>query len=258
MAKISFAKATEPTAAAATEIEAEILSDKQEVSSAITPKTESALSVKPPAGDDFSGEVTRNDVRLPRLYLVGRTSDLANSFSPGSFVISKEVAISDGKTPLTVIATRVKKQYQENIEWDDPDRNDKMRVYDTLADVKANGGTLTWEKGEGNFSEIAHIELLVEKPEGISDEADAQFFVNGDGKAFAHVVWTVSSSGYSAVAKPLISARVSGHLKENGFIGGKWHLTSVLVSKGKLSWWAPVLRTAGVTTEQFRKDLETL
>lgn len=254
MARVSFAAA----AAQATEEAVVSPTDNKDVSLAVAPKTETALAVHRTGGDDLSADISRQDIKLPRLNLVGRTSELSNVFSPGSYVISQEAAISDGKTPLTVIANRVRKQYQTNLDWDTEGRDDLMQTVDTIEEVKALGGTITNQKGENCWAAIAHVEWLIEKPENLDEEAALKFFVAADGKDHAHVIQTVSGSAYSAIAVGLITARTAGHLKELGFKGGKWKLTSTFKTSGKFSWWLPVLRPAGLTSEAFRADLETL
>ena len=255
MAKVSFSQATaEPVA-----VEAEVLPfDKQEVSLAVAPQSQTALAVKSDSPEDFSGTVDRSDVRLPRLHLVSKTSDLATTFSPGSFVLNKEALISDGKTPLTVVCNRLKKSYQLYVDFDDPERDEKRKVVGTIEEVKALGGIISNAKEENCWSPLADIELLIKKPEGVSEEADPQFYVSAGGAEWAHVAYTVASSAYTAVAVQLITARTSGHLKATGFKGGLWHLTSKMATSGRFSWICPVLRTAGATTPEFQADLETL
>lgn len=255
MPKVSFAAAT----AAPTTVEAEVSPvDKQEVSLAVAPRQQTALAVNSDSPEDFNGQVDRSDVRLPRLHLVSKTSDLATTFSPGSFVLNKEALISDGKTPLTVVCNRLKKSYQLYVNFDDPEREEKRKVVGTVEEVKALGGVISNAKEENCWSPLADIELLIKKPEGVSEEADPQFYVSAGGAEWAHVAYTVASSAYTAVAVPLITARTSGHLKATGFKGGLWHLTSKMATSGRFSWICPVLRTAGATTPEFMADLETL
>lgn len=231
--------------------------DQEEVSKAIAPAAPKTVAVNSASvEDDFIGEATREDIRLPRLYLVGKTGDLSNSFSPGSFVVAKEAAISDGKTPLIITAVRGRKQYQNNVPWDDPERQEKTRVVDTPQEVKEAGGVITYEKGEDNYSAIAHFELLIEKPDDIGPEGESHFFTEICGKQFAHVVWTLSGSAYSGAAVPILTARLSGHLRPTGFRGGSWSLSSKIEVKGKLSWWKPVLRSNGLHSEEFLEALK--
>lgn len=228
--------------------------DKEEVSQAIAPVADKTLATSAPV-DDFIGEATREDIRLPRLYLVGKTGDLSNTFDSGSFVIAKEAAIGGEKSPLVITVIRGLKQYQNNVPWDDPERQEKTRIFNTPQEVKEAGGVITYEKGDDNYSAIAHFELLIEKPEDIGPEGESFFFNEVAGKQFAHVIWTLSGSAYSAVAVPVLTARLSGHLRQQGFRGGSWTLSSKIVTKGKLSWWTPVIRSNGMHPPEFLEAL---
>jgi len=204
--------------------------------------------------DDLEGEIGRNDVRLPRLNLVARTGDLAELFAPGSYVLNKEVKLSKGTGDdfLTIVVLRLRKQYQESLPYGDPT---PARVYDTAEEVRANGGTVAYGKGAGIFGEIAHMELLIQAPENVSEEADGHFFFEADGVRYTHCAFTVGATAYSAVAKPIISARMN-HLRDTGLAGGKWALGSVLKKANGNSWYIPTIKTDGMTTEKFREDVK--
>ncbi len=193
------------------------------------------------------GEWTTEDLRLPRLNLVNKSGELADSFTPGTWVVNREHAITtinaENKNigePLTVIAATLSKQYQENTEFD-PSTPRKMAS--TAEEVRALGGRISREKGEGNFSELAHIELFVEAPEGLNEEAAALFFYTFGKKKYGRFVYTASGGAFSAVAVTMASASRT-YLKDSGLIGGSWSLSSALIKDSKNSWWKPVLRSA--------------
>ena len=204
------------------------------------------------------GEWTSDDIRLPRLNLVNKSGDLSNSFVPGTFVIQKEHQISEvmkdnkekGDT-ITVIGARMGKQYQENIPYEDRE-SVPTRVFDRADQIREAGGYVSRKKGAGNFSEIAHIEN-----DSLSEEAEALFFYTFGEKKYARVIYTASSTSFSAVAVPMASA-LRGHLAETGLIGGFWHLGSVLTKDAKNSWWSPTLRTAGLVEPEVQKEIQAL
>jgi hypothetical protein len=197
------------------------------------------------------GEWTYDDIKLPRLNLVNKSGELADSFTPGTFTINSEHALTelaagakDKGSPLTVIGVRMKKQYQENIRFDDRDVF-PTRVFDSAAEVADNGGRISWrDKGQNFYSEIAHIEFLIQKPEGLPEEVDPLFFYPIGDHSYARVIYTVGSTAFTAVAVTMASA-LRGHLSETGLIGGFWTLGSKLRKNEKNSWWAPTLRSAG-------------
>jgi len=222
----------------------------------IVPATPAPLAVVNDAGGDMVGEISRNDVRLPRLNMVARTGDLAELFQPGAFVLNKEIKLCEGsgKDSLNIIAVRLRKQYQESLPFGDPEM---PRIFDSAEDVRANGGTVAYGKGAGIFAEIAHAELLIEKPAGVPEEYDGHFFFESEGKQYAHCVYTVSGTAYNSFARPLISARFN-HLSGTGLVGGLWTLTSELKKANGNAWFSPVLKTAGMTSEQFRQDVTAI
>jgi hypothetical protein len=211
------------------------------------------------------GEWTTDDVRLPRLNLVNKSGDLSNNFTPGLWVINKEHVISEISkenkergVPITVIGVRAMKQYQENIPYDLRD-SVVSRVFNSAAEVRSAGGILSRKKGEGLFSELAHIEFLIQKPEGLSEEASAQFFFTFGDKDYARVIYTASSTAFGAVAVPLASAVASsGHLNETGFTGGYWLLGSELKRDTKNSWWQPTFKSNGLVPAEIREEIAAI
>jgi hypothetical protein len=221
---------------------------------AIVPATESAPALYNAGNptDDLAGEIGRSDVRLPRLNLVARTGDLAELFDPGSYVLNKEIKLSKGgEELLTLVVLRLRKQYQEALPFGDPET---PRVFETAEEVRANGGTVSYGKGPGIFAEIAHLELLIRKPESLPTEAEPQFFFESEGHLWTHCVFTVGGTAYGQVAKPIISARMN-HLRDTGLVGGLWTLGSFLKKANGNAWFTPVLKTAGKTSDQFRQDV---
>lgn len=210
------------------------------------------------------GEWTTKDIRLPRLNLVNKSGELANSFIPGCYVISKEHQINnlaegsrEKSSPLNVIVATMNKQYQENIAFDDRDTKTAQGPFNTAAEVKNAGGRISRDKGEGCFSEIAHLELFIEQPETLAEDATALFFNTLGGKKFARVVWTVSGTAYGAVAVTVASA-LRGHLAQTGLVGGWWQLSSSLIKGQTNSWWQPAIKTNGLTDAKLSEEVEAL
>ena len=210
------------------------------------------------------GEWTYDDIKLPRLNLVNKSGELADLFTPGTFAINKEhglTKISEAdKTvglPLTVIATRMKKQYQENIRYEDREIT-PQRTFDSATEVAANGGRVDWKnKGPGFFSEMAHIELLIQKPEGLPEEVDPLFYYAIGEQSYARVIYTVSGTAFTAVAVTVASA-LRGHLSETGLHGGLWLLGSKLRKNEKNSWWAPTIRSNGLLDAESLEQVKAI
>lgn len=207
------------------------------------------------------GEWTTQDTRLPRLNLVNKSGELANSFVPGTYVINKEHQINglaegsrEKSAPVNVIVASMAKQYQENIPFDERESK-PAQVFNKSEEVFKVGGKISRQQGEGFFSEIAHIELFIEQPEGLGEDATALFYYTFGGKKYARVIWTVSGTAFGAVAVTVASA-LRGHLSSTGLTGGVWQLSSNLIKGQKNSWWQPAIRTNGLTDDKTRAEVE--
>lgn len=222
-------------------------------SSAPAPTTAAVVTAAPssvvphtaPSVDDVQGDIDFSDIKLPRLNLVQRTGDLPDRFDFGSFVLNKECNL--GKE-LHMIALNIKKQYQEKTEYGSGTQG---RVFNTREEVKADGGTFGFRDGE--FSELAHIHLLVQMPEGLEKQPDAAsvidlFIYEIDGKLWAPVVFSVGRSSYTALAKPLLTSR-QFQLRDGLWRGG-WELTSKINKGAKGSWATPTPRFLGRLKEE--------
>lgn len=232
--------------------------------------TETAVVVKPdlavavPLADPAKGlvgEWTAQDTRLPRLNLVNKSGELANSFVPGTFVINKEHQLNQLLTddrarsaPVNVIVATMAKQYQENIPYDERETT-PARIFNRASDVMAAGGQISRLSGAGKFSEIAHLELFIEQPEELSEDAQALFYYTLGGKKYTRVIWTVSGTAFGAVAVTVASA-LRGHLSATGLTGGQWLLGSSLIKGQKNSWWQPSIRTNGLVAPEVAKEIE--
>src|SRR5260370_36999431 len=102
-------------------------------------ETSTTLAKPMPPMAQFSGDWDYSDTRKPRINLVHKTSDseLITDFGIGSFVLNKEVRLSDGKTPLMVTAMRAGKDYIQKLPFGDPEM---PLIFKTTDEVIANGG----------------------------------------------------------------------------------------------------------------------
>lgn len=205
-----------------------------------------------------------SDTRPTRLNLVNKTGVLGNDFTPGCWVLDKQHAISkidpaDKKkgVPMRVIALQMMKQYQENIPYDDREQT-PARLFNSASEVREVGGQVHWTRGAGFFSEIAHVEFLIQAMEDISEDAESLFYaVASDGARYTRAMATFASTAYSGVAVPLATS-LRAHLAATGLKGGQWDLGSAIVTKADKSWWTPTIRSAGLVTEAQKAMIETL
>lgn len=237
MATVSFKEAA-PEAAAQTpaqEVQIVPAGDKhpQEI-------TVSSASI-PGGAKGMQGEFTARDIQLPRLSLVQKIGDLADSgLMPGSFVFNKEVQLTDGKTPIEMTVLRLVKQYRQKLEYGDPAT---PLVFDTQQQVIDNGGTLRY--GEPNyFQEVAHLFVAIAKPTNLAEEHAAHFYRQHNGKHYTLAVYSVASTAFTAVGKKVITAGYN-QLRDGLWLG-KWALTSNLQKNTKGSWFVPDAKFDGM------------
>ena len=203
-----------------------------------------------PVAAGVQGEVTMQDIKLPRLNLTQKVGGLADTFHPGSIIFEKQVVLSDGKDPVDLTPIQLRKQYQKKVTWGEGD-GEQPEVYDTAEEVIANGGSL--EYGDENFfSPIAHIQFAIKLPataveagEELEDAMSAidLFPYEFADERYALALWTVGSSAYTALAKPILTMSTS--LLRNGLYTGHFHVGSEIRKNARNSWYAPRVKFAG-------------
>lgn len=218
------------------------------------PQKVTVSSVSIPGGArGMQGEFTSKDIQLPRLSLVQKIGDLADSgLTPGAFVFNKEVQLTDGKIPLDLTVLHLKKQYRQKIEYGDPAT---PLTFDTQQEVIDNGGTLRY--GEPNyFQEVAHLFVAIAKPENLSEQHTAHFYREHANKQYTLAIYTVASTAFTAVGKKVITAGYNQ--LRNGLWLGKWVMTSNLQKNTKGSWFVPEARFDGMYDTETAAFFESM
>lgn len=180
------------------------------------------------------GEINQTDIRLPRVNLVQKMSETAEVFKFGDIIFEKTVKIGDLNTPVGITVLGIKKQYQQDL----PYGSEEMpMVFDTSEQVRAAGGSVI-PRSENYFAEIAHIRLVIEAPESLSEEELEFFPYQFNDKSYAQAVITVGRSAYGTFAKPLIT-HAFNTLKDCLW-AGKFELHADLKKSPKGSYVVPV------------------
>ena len=201
-----------------------------------------------PAG--MTGEISMDDVKLPSLKLVGKTSEMANEFPAGSWVFDGSVMVSDGKTPFNVVVVQFAKRYQEVRPYDE-DNSQPPLVLDTMNQVRAAGGGFEKDSAK-QFMPIAHIQLLIEAPASLDEADKGRFSLAFENKRYTLAVFSaLSRTAYSAVGREITSAAIAGALKES-LAGAVWEMSSELIKTAKNSWWGPKIKVGSITTKEFQ------
>lgn len=208
------------------------------------------------AADDMQGDFNPNDIRWPRVNLIHKTSkqEAIDAFGIGSFVLNQELKLSDGKTPLPIIAVRFVKDLIQKLPFGDPEQ---PKVFKTEQEVLDAGGSLRYEDVDsGNyFMARGHVQLLIPKPD---DADDTLFPYEHNGKAYAMALLTVSSSAYTSAGKELNTLRANNKVMRKGLRYGKLLLTSAARKNAKFSWVVPVIKFDGENDAELVKFIENL
>ena len=211
------------------------------------------------SNEDFGGEWNREDVRLPRINLIHKTSDseLIEKFGIGGFVLNKEVKIGSGKEPVEIYVLRAVKDYVQKLPYGDPEM---PAVFKSEAEVLANGGSLNYKDAKaGNFfGPRAHVQMVVKLPDNASDADEALFPYEFAGSAYAMAILTVASSAFTSVGKELATLRTNNKVMRKGLWFGKLALTSEVRKNAVNSWHIPVVKYAGENPADFAEFLHSL
>lgn len=240
MAKTSFVKKS------ASEIPVEVLPPEQSTETAVAIREDRQIAA--PAArfnPSIQGEFNSSDIGFPFLSLANKTGELGEIFTPGSFVLNKKVALSNGIDALLVTVLNVRKRYIEDIAFGSDVRPE---IWETTDEVHAAGGSLEWGS-DRYYKPTADIKLIVGKPD--NEENDSEFpLVGPDGLDYAIAIWSVKGGAYTSGAKPIFAAALSPKLA-GGLHLVTFYLTSTKKQKDKNIWFAPISRQGKMHSEEF-------
>jgi hypothetical protein len=198
------------------------------------------------------GEIEASDLDLPKLSLVHPTSDdlLEMGYAPGQYILANEVILwqppeIDGNEypPVELTVLRHAKQFVENLRFGESE--EFPRIFTTKDEVLSNGGTLSFEKGEGNFVPQSVAIVLIKDP-GTGHSAFSYEY--GDA-AYGLGLWRISGMAYKYAAKKIFTeerVRLRAGLHTGSF------LLSSRKEKGRTnSYWVPVLRNGAQHDADF-------
>lgn len=209
-------------------------------------------SSAPSFAPGVDADVTADDVRLPRINLVQKSSELAEleGWAPGDIAFAKTVKQVAFGEKARVTFLHLRRQFQENLEYGS---DIFPKVFNTRNEVLAAGGSFT-RKAPNEYRPIAHLTLLVNQP----DNADPSFYpiVGPDGKRYNLAMWTVASTAYTSVAETLISA--AQFFLKDGLHKVGWDLTVNKQVSNKNTYYVPGIKQAGAHTPDFQAFVDSI
>jgi hypothetical protein len=218
-----------------------------------------ATTTNPGFQDDEN--ISADDLVIPRLNIVQKVGEMSNVFPHGSFILDGSLVLVEGAPikkdskpiKLMVIGFRPK-LFVERVEG-----GGRGQVFKTEAEVAAANGTLDWNDAEATgktlFQRLATALVLIEQPEGVGADC---FPYAIEGKNYALAQWSLKGTGYTNGAKPIMSARKIGALRNGGYRMGYWNVTTTLKQFGQNYAYIPQPKPAGPTTETFRASVKEL
>lgn len=193
------------------------------------------------AGNErIQGEFSDRDLQIPRFSLVQNVGPLSENFTPGHFVYNKGHSLGNGPISITILS--LKKYFCEDIPYGS---EVFPRIVNSLDEIRKLGGAPSWEKPKGMskedaakrlfFKPVLDIHALVGIPK--DSEAAGEAFHEFEGQPYVEAVWTVQSTAYTRVARPVITAAQLA--LKNGLHTRPWEVTAKREKLGPNLVWVP-------------------
>lgn len=201
------------------------------------------------AGIDFK------DLLLPRINLVQKSGQLADIFTPGDICFQREVALPQ---PLQFLLLGFRPtSFVEKV-----DEGEEGTVYATEPEVVANGGTTEWTDhnatGKPLFQRLTTALILLKAPENTPDDLLDMFPYELGGSNWALAAWSMKGPSYTAVVKPLKTARKFGYLRD-GYHASLHSLESKQKTyKTGRTGYVPIVKSAGRCSDEFIEEVANL
>lgn len=256
-----------PVEGVAVETQTTVAAPAQAPATAAVPTTAVATVPAPsvPAtsnpGFQDDDNISADDLVIPRLNIVQKVGELSNVFPHGSFLLDGSLVLVEGapikkeSKPIKLMVVGFRpKSFVQRVEG-----GGRGQIFSTEAEVAAANGTLDWNDAEATgkdlYQRLATALVLVEQPEGVTNDS---FPYEIEGKRYALAQWSLKGTGYTNGAKPIMSARKIGFLRNGGYRTGFWTVTTTLKQFGQNYAYIPLPKPAGPTTEAFRAAVKEL
>lgn len=215
------------------------------------------------------GEISLDDIVIPRLNLVHRVGDLGLIFNPGEIVLNVTTVVYEpenkekgvpGSGPLVVVPIGFKKiTFCEKTVG-----GAKGRMLRSEAEVVANNGTLDYNEAKSSkgtkqyFERYATALLLIRQPVELLPDEEKQIFTHSiDGANYTLAQFSSKGTAYTAFAKRLMTERKIGFLREGGYPSFSWFFATTMKSYPKEGGGVnlvpvPLLKPGAKTTQAVR------
>lgn len=201
------------------------------------------------------GEVSADDIRLPRLQIAYGVGALSEHFNPGDLVLNGEERLVGKGEELEVIFLNVRQYWKERLQSTDYAAGITPRQYQTEKEVLDNGGTTKWKDNVGpTFSKALNMRMLIKQPEGL---ISGMFGVPVGEAVYAPAVWDIDKSAYKRVAPVLLSA-AQFSLRQRGLLSGTFTLFTRSEKINSNNTVVPVIKLTSHNTEEQVADIRKM
>jgi len=180
--------------------------------------------------------IERSDIEVPRINIVQKTSDIDAPF--GSIVIDKQFVIAAPETPVAAIPISVVKGWREDIPYDD-DEIPRLAYSQEERDEIA-------KTSDYPMLEFADITLALQKPDNPEVESAFPFPIGDELYGLGRI--NVAKDAYRQTFKRLATFTLFN--PDTPPFTRYWDFTSLLISRGKYSWYAPSLTFTNTETSE--------
>ena len=208
----------------------------------------------------FSGHgaaLERSDIILPRLTLIQRVGDLSVIFPQGSWVLNREVQLTDKpEEPLTItVLQNPVKYYQEALPYNP--EGPRPRTFESVEAIREAGLTLDWgaTNARPTAEALATTVVLVKKPENAKDELSFSQVIPGIGPC-ALAKWTLMRTAYTRAAKRLFTA-IALELGGRPIRHMGWQLQGLPAKVSGYNIFVPKLTPIGFWPNATTKELDS-
>ena len=192
------------------------------------------------SNSQMEGEFSNKDVAVPYLRIAHATSKGASDAPTmiGNFVIAEGTIL--GKV-LTVVFLRMSKHYQEKTEYGDVTM---PKRWSRIAEAQASGC---------DFEEHGVLDMLIEVPADRTAELEDLVYASVGDKDFMAARLDVKTRGYRNTVGVLL--RDKDAWLKGFFKNGKYTLAVDKRTDGKNTWFVPIIKACGPTSNELRDEI---
>lgn len=218
---------------------------------------DTAVVVATSAIGQVAGNITSEDLRIPRLTLVQSVGDLSASFDAGAFVLDGEFELipmpedralrTKQSTESYFIPLKMSAVYRENLDYNDPEQKNAIpKEFAEVDDVIADGGKVEYGPGFGCFQRALNVlgAFVNVEPDGIPAGLEGYFVDQVDGLDLCVCAFRLFKSSFNSAGKTLLTDAVRIMSKHPaGSLGSLYSIHSERRQTGSGNWiWVPVVR----------------